>query len=103
MAHKHRVEMTNFFELGDWKKSVSDTYIFKGHNSLISPRRIELLSFILKNPDRTVTQLANELKRKKEAISRDLSLFEKHGLIHVEKRGREKGIHPKVKHIMISL
>ncbi len=47
--------------------------------------------------------MSEELKRKKEAISRDISLLREHDLITVRQRGREKGIEVSAGHIVIPL
>jgi predicted transcriptional regulator len=49
--------------------------------SVFSEKRLELAEYVKKNPHATVTQLAKMLKRKQEAISRDLSVLKDLGLI----------------------
>lgn len=50
---------------------------------ILSPKRLELLRYILKHEaeKKTVSELAQKLKRKQEAISRDANLLAKYNLI----------------------
>lgn len=62
---------------------------------LLSPKRLELLQHIIKHQaeKKTVSELAEELKRKQEAISRDAALLAKHNLI--QKIKEKKMVHLK--------
>ncbi len=57
--------------------------------SLFAPARLELLRGISEGP-RTVSDLARSARRKVPAVSRDLRLLEKHGLIRFRVEGRRK-------------
>ena len=50
---------------------------------LLSPKRIELLRFVLNefNEKKTITEISKKLHRKQEAISRDANVLSKHELI----------------------
>jgi len=56
---------------------------------ILSPKRLELLRYIIAHQSerKTLGELAKELKRKQEAISRDANLLAKHSLI---KKTKEK-------------
>ncbi len=69
------------------------------YNKTFSPRRKELLVLVLKKPSLNVTQLASELKRPKEAISRDLLRLSLNGLIELKKQGRNVFVIPRAKEI----
>lgn len=58
-------------------------------NELLSPKRLELLIHIIKHQHKrkTISELARELERKQEAISRDANLLAKYSLI---KKARER-------------
>jgi len=57
-------------------------------SELLSPKRLELISFVLKHGmKKSVSALAKELNRKQEAISRDAGILEKFSLI---RKSREK-------------
>ncbi|MFH1588092.1 MAG: hypothetical protein ABIA76_02005 [Candidatus Diapherotrites archaeon] len=73
--------------------------------SVLSPKRIELFQYLLKNKKqkKTVGQIAHALKRKQEAISRDNALLEEIGLIKKEKHGRKTFLSTQIKSISIEL
>jgi len=49
---------------------------------LLSPKRIELLSFVInESREKTISEISKNLKRKQEAVSRDANVLTKHGLI----------------------
>lgn len=50
---------------------------------MLSPKRLELLRHIIKHQaeKKTVSELAGELKRKQEAVSRDANILAKYSLI----------------------
>jgi len=62
---------------------------------MLSEKRLELMRAIKKHPDYNVTMLANLLKRKQEAISRDLGILKRFGLIELEKTAKE--VKPEIK------
>lgn len=57
--------------------------------SLFAPARLELLRSISEEP-RTVSDLARSVRRKVPAVSRDLGLLERQGLIQFRTEGRKK-------------
>ena len=71
----------------------------ESYNKSFSSKRKELLEFVMGKPNLTVTQLALELKRKKEAISRDLARLYIMGLVELQKRGRNVFVLPRAKEI----
>ncbi len=52
-------------------------------HKLISPKRLNLLMYIIEHQSekKTISEIAKELKRKQEAISRDAIMLEKYNLI----------------------
>jgi len=58
---------------------------------ILSPKRIELLLHIIaiQKQKRTLGEIAEELKRKQEAVSRDVNLLAEHGLIKKIKEGQK--------------
>ena len=50
---------------------------------ILTPKRLELLRYLINNQSKksTIGELADELNRKQEAISRDANLLNKYGLI----------------------
>jgi len=69
---------------------------------LLSPNRIDLLSQCLKfSSNACVSDLVEKTGRKQEAISRDLSILEKHGAIEKQKKGTKVYIKPKIDEISI--
>jgi predicted transcriptional regulator len=58
-------------------------------NKLLSPARLDLFKYLIKvqnikNPE-SLTQIAKELQRKKESISRDIKQLNNTGLINLKK------------------
>ena len=58
-------------------------------SKIFTPRRLEILSIIMRKNPRNLTELSRLTKRKIENIYRDLKLLEKYGLIKLTKHGRE--------------
>ena len=52
-------------------------------HELLSPKRIELLRYLIEHQreKKTVSEIASELKRKQEAISRDANVLARYSLI----------------------
>ena len=59
-------------------------------HKILTEKRLELIGIILHNPDKNITSIAKILKRKRESISRDISILESLGIVNVKKRGRSK-------------
>jgi len=55
---------------------------------LLSKERLRLLREIRRD-DYTITQLAANLKRKREHVSRDLSMLQQYGFVEIRRHGRE--------------
>ena len=62
---------------------------------ILSEKRLELMRAIKEHPDYNVTMLANLLKRKQEAVSRDLGILKGFGLVELEKTAKE--VRPEIK------
>ncbi|MBN2126909.1 MAG: ArsR family transcriptional regulator [Candidatus Diapherotrites archaeon] len=59
---------------------------FEELNKLLSPKRIDLLKYLIESgSDKTVNELASDLNRKQEAISRDLHYLKNLDLINLRK------------------
>lgn len=58
---------------------------------ILSPKRLELLRHIIKSQRerKTISELAHDLKRKQEAVSRDANFLAGHSLIKKVKEHRE--------------
>ena len=58
-------------------KTTQDLY------EMLSPKRLELLMYIIEhqNEKKSISELANELNRKQEAISRDSKVLTKYNLV----------------------
>ena len=52
---------------------------------LLSPKRLELIGFTLKNRKKTITDVASRLNRKQAAISRDAAILEKYRIVRKTK------------------
>ncbi|MFH1256850.1 MAG: hypothetical protein V1494_06190 [Candidatus Diapherotrites archaeon] len=52
-------------------------------HQLLSPKRLELLGYIIKHQSgrKTISELAKKLKRKQEAVSRDANILTKYRII----------------------
>lgn len=80
-------------------KSANELY------ELLSPKKIELLRTILTYPDslKSVNEVSKATKRKQEAISRDLRILTKHGLVEKIKDGRTARLRARYGSLEISL
>lgn len=72
---------------------------------ILSPKRFELLRYLIKHQTQkqTVNEIAEELKRKQEAISRDANLLEKYALIKKNKEKQTVYLKPIYKSLEIKL
>ena len=59
-------------------------------HKILTEKRLELIEIILHNPDKNISSIAKILKRKRESISRDISILESLGIVNVKKKGRSK-------------
>lgn len=64
-------------------------------SKILSEKRLELMRAIKEHPSYNVTMLANLLKRKQEAVSRDLGVLKRFGLVELEKTAKE--VTPEIK------
>ncbi|OIO25165.1 hypothetical protein COX85_01980 [Candidatus Micrarchaeota archaeon CG_4_10_14_0_2_um_filter_55_9] len=62
----------------------------KNLQKIFTPKKLELLNLVLNNERLTVGGIAEELGRKKEAVSTDLKLLKKYGLVEMPREGRIK-------------
>ena len=70
---------------------------------LLTPKRIELLRFALKNDKEPITAISKALKRKQEAISRDATILEKYSLITKTRDNKKTYIKSKYNTLEITL
>lgn len=71
-------------------------------SSIISPKRLELMRAIKEHPEYSISKLAEELGRKREAVSRDVSFLRAHGIIETE-RGKKVKAEVKPTHVVIEI
>ena len=57
--------------------------------TLLSPKRLELLKVIKEHKPRSIKELAQLVKRGVRTVHRDLVILEAVGLVELEKRGKE--------------
>ncbi len=57
--------------------------------TLLSPKRLELLKVIKEHKPRSIKELAQMVKRDVRNVHRDLVILEAVGLVELEKRGKE--------------
>jgi len=59
-------------------------------NEILSPKRIELIKYLIEHSSekKSISELAKELRRKQEAVSRDASILEKYSLVSKKKERR---------------
>ena len=79
-------ELREVFEHPERSKKNTHTLFLDTSEDLyeiLSPRRLELLRYVIKHQTerRTISEIADELKRKQEAVSRDATLLTKYNLI----------------------
>lgn len=56
--------------------------------SIFTKKRLELIETIKKHHPQSVQELAKMTKRVKQAVTRDLKILERFGIIRLEKKGR---------------
>ncbi|HIH33190.1 MAG: helix-turn-helix domain-containing protein [Candidatus Diapherotrites archaeon] len=76
---------------------------WKDISELLSPKRLELLAYLIKENGENVSQLASRLKRKQEAVSRDAGVLEKHSLLEKAREGQSVCLKAKYKTLEIRL
>lgn len=85
-------EMSGIIEKPGLLDSYADHTIFIENPavlaSILTEKRLELLSALQKNHRLTVNDLARHLKRKREAVSRDIKVLKFHGFIITSKNGK---------------
>ncbi|MFQ6032898.1 MAG: ArsR family transcriptional regulator [Candidatus Zixiibacteriota bacterium] len=71
-------------------------------SSILSPKRLELMRAIKDHPEYSISQLASALRRKREAVSRDISFLRAHGIVETE-RGKKVRAEVKPTHVVIEI
>jgi len=78
---------------------------FEDLDDLLSPKRMELLHYLMKNQDgelpKSVSVIAKDTKRFQEAISKDIKHLVKLGLVKVTKEKQSVYAYPNFKEIII--
>lgn len=103
---KHEVDMNvssldDFFDIieeivEDPEKfdSIPDNMLFaKDYETIhkvLTDKRLELIRVIKANPELNIDALAKLLKRKREAVSRDLRILESMGVLKLRKEGKKR-------------
>ena len=73
-------------------------------STILSPKRIELLIFLTKNPEKaTVSLAAKNLHRQQEAVSRDALILSKYSLISKTKEKQKVYLKPKYKSLELQI
>ncbi|MFA4907525.1 MAG: hypothetical protein WC602_04610 [archaeon] len=74
-------------------------------SEMLSPKRLALLRYIIRHQaeKKTIGELANELKRKQEAISRDANLLAKYSLVRKVKDRQTVYLKPLYRSLNIQL
>ena len=84
-----------FFDHPERLEAFPDLVVFASYDSLVykllTPKRLELASFIRKNRNKklSVSEIAEKLGRKQEAVSRDLKILVEAGLVEMHHIGKE--------------
>jgi len=55
---------------------------------VFTPERVKLLRLLKNRPDLSINEISRSLKRRREAVSRDIRFFEGLGLIKLERHAR---------------
>ena len=81
-----RKELKEVFDHPERSKKNTHTLFLDNSEDLyeiLSPKRLELLRYIIKHhaERQTISEIADELKRKQEAVSRDATLLTKYNII----------------------
>lgn len=78
---------------------------FEDLDDLLSPKRMELLHYLMKNQDgelpKSISIIAKDTKRFQEAISKDIKHLVKLGLVKVTKEKQSVYAYPNFKEIII--
>ena len=75
----------------------------KEFSQVFSPQRLKLLKLVRRQPELTITEISEDLGRKREAVSRDIRFFEGLGLIKIQKKSRARLPQRVVQEITIKL
>ncbi|MDO8427709.1 MAG: helix-turn-helix domain-containing protein [Candidatus Diapherotrites archaeon] len=71
--------------------------------AILSPERLKLLQTLKQKPNCSVNQLAEQVGRKREAVSRDLKLLSSHDMIKLQKNGKHVHIQANIDELVIKL
>ena len=89
-----------------WGKGNVTTIYVKSVEELpeiLSPKKLKLLTELEFGECCPVNKLSKRLGRKRQAVGRDLKQLQKHGLVHTEKKGREKLVKAVAHEIVLKL
>jgi len=59
-------------------------------HKILTEKRLELIDAIKQNPENNIDSLSKILKRKREAISRDVKILHSMGILNVKRIGKNK-------------
>ena len=77
---------------------------FERLHELLSPKKLDLLLALMENPKHCcVSETAAKIKRKQEAVSRDLKQLKKLGLVELKKDGQKTIPKPKFRKLEIRI
>lgn len=72
-------------------------------HKILTEKRLELIGIIRKNPEKNIKSIAKILKRKRESISRDISILASLGIVDVKKKGRSKTLRIAKQYVVVPL
>ncbi|WP_457624308.1 HVO_A0114 family putative DNA-binding protein [Persephonella sp.] len=79
-----------FKELSEGRDVQSEEYIavstIEELNRLLSPKRLQMLNYLKRHQVRSISELAEKLKRDYKNVYSDLKLFEELGIVKLEKK-----------------
>ncbi|MCR4335235.1 MAG: hypothetical protein NUV57_01725 [archaeon] len=57
--------------------------------SILSAKKMNLLQYIQHHKDQSIGEIASKIGRKQEAVSRDVHILKKHGILTLKKKGKK--------------
>lgn len=112
IARQHVKELENFGKMVEkaikYPDLTPDNLIIislteEEHKSILTSERIKLLLTIKHKKPKTVGELAEMIHRRKDAVSRDLSILKNYGFLELIQQGKNKKPVVKKEAIMIPL